>query len=296
MKRIVRIGLGLAAFVAVVMVLPGYPAPSHPYFANTSIGQVDILAHGAGQGVAPTNTRKAIDVAVAQRADIVEVDVQLTADNVLVLHHDDTLDRTTDLTGPVGKKTWAQIAQEDQGAITLIGGQRFSGADTKVAKLEEALVDFPNVRWNIEIKNDGTIGAEKLCQLIKALGLQSKVLVASFHDEAIAHFREICPSVATSMAPREIRTFVIAAHMRLSRFVPTPAVAVQVPVFAGGFDLTNKRIVTALKARGIKLHYWTINDGAQMDDLIALGADGLLTDYVAVAKRVAQNAPTLSRP
>jgi glycerophosphoryl diester phosphodiesterase len=296
MKRIVKVGLGSALLIGVVSVLPGFPAPSHPYFANSVTGKVDILAHGAGQGVAPTNTLKAIEVALAQRADIVEVDVQLTADDVLVLHHDDTLDRTTDLTGPVAQKTWTQIAQEDQGALTRIGDQRFSGADTKVAPLREALLDFPEIRWNIEIKNAGIVGAEKLCQLIKDVGVQSQVLVASFHDEAMTHFRELCPSVATSMAPSEIRAFVIAAHMRLSRFVPTPAVAVQVPVAAGGFDLTNKRVVAALKARGIKLHYWTINDAAQMDDLIALGADGLLTDYVEVAMRVAQNAPTLSRP
>jgi glycerophosphoryl diester phosphodiesterase len=279
-----------------IVLLSGYRPVAHPFFANIPVGKVEIMAHGAGQGVAPTNTMLALQTATAQGADVLEVDVQLTADGVLVLHHDDKFDRTTDLIGPVADKTWAQIMAEDKGGATIIAGKTFSGDATKVARLDTTLDAFPSARWNIEIKNDNNLAADRLCTAITARRMESRVLVASFHDKAMAHFRAICPSVATSMAPGEIRTFVVAAHLRLARFVPTPAVAVQVPVAAGGFDLTHKRVISAFKARGIKVHYWTINDPAQMEELILDGADGLLTDYVEVAKRVVQNALTLSRP
>jgi glycerophosphoryl diester phosphodiesterase len=304
-ERMKRRGIALLSLIAAagaIALLPGYGPAAHPFFAGLPDGKVEIMAHGAGQGVAPTNTLRALKTAAAQGADVLEIDVQLTRDGVLVLHHDDTLDRTTDMTGPVAAKTWAQIAAEDKGATTTLEGVTFSGDDTKVARLDTALAAFPGARWNIEIKNDSTRAADQLCAAIKAANLQDKVLVASFHDDALAHFRAICPRVATSMGPSEIRAFVIASHLRLSRFIKTPVVAVQVPVAAGGFDLTDKRFVAALKARNIKLHYWTINESAQMDALIKVGADGLLTDYVARGQAATgrampvQPAPMPSRP
>jgi glycerophosphoryl diester phosphodiesterase len=291
MKRLAILVLILCALVGAIALVPGYKAASHPFFANTKPGAVEILAHGAGQGVAPTNTLLALQLAQSARADVLEIDVQLTKDNVLVLHHDDTLDRTTDLSGPVANMTWAQIDAADKGAITQINGSRFSDDDTKVARLEDVLAAFTNTRWNIEIKNDSKIAAEQLCQSIKRASLTQAVLVASFHDKAMASFRLACPEVATSMAPGEIRAFVIASHLRLSRFVKTPAVAVQVPDAAGGFDLTDTRFVAALKARNIKLHYWTINDGGQMLNLVDAGADGLLTDFVERARFTTGRAP-----
>jgi glycerophosphoryl diester phosphodiesterase len=283
--------LSVVGLVCGVALIPGYGPVTHPFFASVPIGKVEIMAHGAGQGVAPTNTLLALKTAAAQGADVLEIDVQLTRDNMLVLHHDDTLDRTTDMTGPVAAKTWAQIAAEDKGGAATLEGVTFSGNATKVARLDTALAAFPNARWNIEIKNDSAIASDQLCAAIKAAGIEGAVLVASFHDKALAHFRDICPRVATSMDPSEIRTFVIASHLRLARFVKTPAVAVQVPIAAGGFDLTDKRFVAALKARNIKLHYWTINESAQMDALIKVGADGLLTDFVARGRQAVGREP-----
>jgi glycerophosphoryl diester phosphodiesterase len=298
-KLKILISLALVACVVVIVALPGYAPAQHAFFANQQSGSVEILAHGAGQGVAPTNTLVALKQAFDDGADILEIDVQLTKDNVLVLHHDDTLDRTTNLSGAIADLTWSQIASQDKGGALQIGGRSFAGADTSVARLDTALAAFPNARWNIEIKNDLPMAAQQLCAEIKRAGLTNAVLVPSFHDKAMAEFRRQCPDVATSMAPNEIRMFVIAAHLGLSRFVKTPAVAVQVPVSAGGFDLTNPRFVAALKARNIKLHYWTINEPAQMETLIKAGADGLLTDFVTRGRAVRQRAmrePMPSRP
>ena len=115
-------------------------------------------------------------------------------------------------------------------------------------------------------------------------------LSIDFHDAAMTRFRTECPAVATSMASNEVRNFVIAARVGLSRFVRTPAVAMQIPLAAEGIDLTHPRVIDAAKARGIKLHYWTINDPSDLSHLIEIGADGLITDYVdrgrhAIVKR-----------
>jgi glycerophosphoryl diester phosphodiesterase len=286
--------IGLA--ILCIAMLPGYSPVSHPFFAAVKPGQVEIIAHGAGQGVAPTNTLLGAQTAYAMRADIVEADVQLTRDDVLVLHHDDTLDRTTNLSGAVASLSWAQLAAIGTGGEVRINGTTFSGPQTRVARLDDVFDALPDARWNIEIKNDSQLAAQTLCQSIKRKALTQTVLVASFHDNAMKSFRRFCPMVATSMAPAEIRVFVLTAHLRLSRFVKSPAVAVQVPIAAGGFDLTDKRFVAALKARNIKLQYWTINEPTQMDALIQAGADGLLTDFVTRGQEARQRGLRAPRP
>jgi glycerophosphoryl diester phosphodiesterase len=281
MKRIFVLLFLLTLAIGLVALLPGYRPANHAFFSFVPKGQVEIMAHGAGQGVAPTNTLLAAQTARRDGADVLEVDVQLTRDGVLLLHHDDTLDRTTDLSGPVAAYSWAQLSARDQGGETVINGRNFSGAATKVARLDDVLAAVPEARWNIEIKNPQDLAATQLCKIIAQAGITKTVLVASFHDATLAKFRAACPDVATSMSPKEIQRFYIAARLGLARFVKTPAVAVQVPVAQGRIDLTNGRFINALKARNIKLHYWTINDEAQMRALIDKGADGILTDFVA---------------
>ena len=219
-------------------------------------------------------------------ADVLEVDVQQTKDGVLVLRHDDTLDRTTDLTGLIADYTWSQLAGADAGARTVIDDQSFADRGITIPRLDEAFASFPKARWVIEIKNNTSSAATAMCAVIQGAGAETRVLVGSFHDDAMAEFRTVCPGVATSTSSREVRDFVIAARLGVSRFVDTPAVAMQLPLAAEGIDLTHPRLVDAAKARGIRLQYWTINDPEQMRQLLELGADGLITDYVDRVEQV----------
>ena len=77
-----------------------------------------------------------------------------------------------------------------------------------------------------------------------------------------------------------MRTFLIASHLRLSRFVQSPGVALQIPIYAAGFDLTDPHFVSTAKSRGLKVQYWTINDPREMRQLVERKADGIMTDYV----------------
>lgn len=281
MKRALIYVLGAVCVATLVVSLwPAPPVKSHIYFAGAPSDRAEIIAHGAGQGHAPPNTLLALETAQRMGADVLEVDVQQTKDGVLILRHDDTLDRTTDLTGVIADMDWVEISRADAGATWVVDGNSFAGRDIKVPKLEHALAAFPDARWIIEIKNDTPRAATAMCAEIKSAGAQSRVLIASFHDEAMATFRAECPAVATSASSREVRDFVIAARLGLSRFVSMPATALQVPTQSNGLDLTHPRVIAAAKARGIRIQYWTINDPAEIERLLAAGADGVMTDYV----------------
>lgn len=273
--------LAVAGIALAALALWPAPAPvSHPYFAALKSGMVENIAHGGGQGHAPPDTLEALQVADTMGADVLEIDLQLTKDGVLVLHHDDTLDRITDMRGPIATKTWAELQEADSGFYTVINGQSFRGKGIKIARLEQAFTRFPSRRWVIEIKNDNAAASTRLCALIRQFDATNRVIVASFHDGAMKTFRKACPKVATAYSGDEVRLFLIASHVRLSRFVQSPGVALQIPTDAAGLDLTDPHFVSTAKSRGLKVQYWTINDPREMRHLLDRKADGIMTDYV----------------
>lgn len=290
MKRVLMIALGVVGIVIVVIAFWPAPAPkTHVYFDDVPSDRAEIIAHGGGQGHAPPNTILALETAWNMGADVLEVDVQQTRDGVLILRHDDTLDRTTDLTGLIAELDWEEIAQADAGATWVIEGESFANRGIKIPTLADTLSAFPDARWTVEIKNDTPRAATAMCDEIKSANAESRVLIASFHDAAMATFREACPAVATSASSTEVRDFVIAARLGLSRFVKTPAVALQIPTQSNGLDLTHPRIIAAAEARGIQVQYWTINDAEEIERLLIAGANGIMTDYVDRGQSARQN-------
>lgn len=281
MMRILLIFAALIALAAAALYLRPEPAANrHVYFDDAPEVCAEIIAHGGGLGHAPPNTLLALERALQMGAEVLEVDVQQTRDGVMILRHDDTLDRTTDMTGLIADYDWAQLESADAGARTVIGGESYAGRGITIPRLDAALAAFPDARWILEIKNDTRSAALAMCEAIRGAGAERRVLVGSFHDAAMDHFRNACPSVATSAPSGEVRNFVIAARLGLSRWVDTPAAAFQLPVEAAGLDLTHPRVLAAADGRGIKVQYWTINDQAEMERLLSLGADGLITDHV----------------
>ncbi|MGF1457316.1 MAG: glycerophosphodiester phosphodiesterase [Alphaproteobacteria bacterium] len=259
---------------------PG-PAPvSHPYFAAAPAGRAEVIAHGGGLGVRPANTLSALDAAARMGADVLEVDVQQTADGVLVLLHDATLDRTTDMTGAVADMPLETVRQADAGAGPVPSGGDFSGRGIGVPTLAAAFARHPQARWVLEIKPNTEEAAEAICREIRDAGAETRTLVGSFHDDAMAAFRKACPEVATSLSTGEVTLFALAAWAGLGHLVPTEGVALQIPTASSGITLAHPRIIKASHARGFKVQFWTINERAEMDRLIAMGADGLITDYV----------------
>lgn len=281
--------IGLALIALPLGLILAWPAPkpvSHPYFEGQAPGTIENIAHGGGQGHAPPDTLEALRLADQMGADVLEIDLQLTKDGVLILHHDGTLDRITNMKGPIAGKTWAELQQADSGYHTVINGQSFRGKGIRIARLEQAFTQFPQRRWVIEIKNDNEAASTRLCNLISQFNETEKVIVASFHDGAMKTFRKACPKVATAYSGDEVRLFLIASHLRLSRFVRSPGLALQIPTQAAGFDLTNEHFVRTAKSRGLKVQYWTINDPEEMGTLMKAGADGIMTDYVDRVQKV----------
>ena len=212
MRRLLRALLVIVVIVAAVLVAAALltpPAPEFPFFESD---RPMVIAHQGGEGLRPSNTLIAFENAVALGVDVLEMDVHSTNDGVLVLIHDDTVDRTTDGTGRVNDFTLAELQQLDAGEYwTADDGATtpYRGQGVRIPTLDEVLTAFPQMKFNIEIKQIEPSIASSLCEALRAHDLTDRALIASFHPTAMNEFRAACPEVATSMVEDEIRPFFI---------------------------------------------------------------------------------------
>ncbi|RMG72201.1 MAG: glycerophosphodiester phosphodiesterase [Bacteroidetes bacterium] len=274
--------------ISLLVVLSGC-VPQQPHFPEAAFrieaeARPWVIGHGGAKDLAPENTLLAFDTAYAIGVDMLEMDVCMTADEVLVTHHDETIDRMSDGSGRVIELTYADLLAFNFGEDfrDLNGDQPYAGGYVPIPTLEQVLSRYPDVSFNVELKNQGENGrraAERLWALIQRLGLEDRILVASFHDEVLAHFRDISGyKVPTSSAESETEDLVFSGLSAHEYLVRPRAVALQLPTESAGIPLGTTRVVRSAHRRNMAIHYWTINDPDEMRRLIQLGADGLITD------------------
>jgi glycerophosphoryl diester phosphodiesterase len=240
------------------------------------------MAHRGGAGLWPENTMYAFERAEEMGVDVLETEIYSTADGVLVLIHDSTVDRTTNGSGPVNSFTLKDLKALDAGFNwTTDGGGNFPFRDRgiTVPTLEETFAAFPNLRINIDIKQVELSLVEPLCRLIRTYDRTKKVMVASFQSKSLEEFRHRCPEVATSASTREISRFFLMNSAFLARAYNPACHALQVPEYRMGLKIVTKRFVDGSHRRNLKVHVWTVNDTEDMKRLLDLGVDGIITDY-----------------
>jgi len=220
------------------------------------------------------NTLAAFRHAVDLGYRYLETDVHATRDGSLLAFHDTVLDRVTDRAGQV-----AQLSR-DEVQSALIGGRE------NVPTLAQLFDEFPEARFNIDIKARGAI--RPLADFVRARRAEDRVLVGSFVAAHLGAFRELTGGrVATGAHPLEVAAYAVgpAARVadRLTRGRPS---ALQVPHRRGRLPVTTRALVRRAHAAGKHVHVWTIDDPAEMHELLDLGVDGLMTDRTDILRRV----------
>ena len=282
MKKTLRafLGLILAVLLAFLLFTPG--APSHPYYSGVT-GPL-VIAHQGGDGVWPGDTLYAFEKAVETGADVLEMDAHITKDGHIVLMHDEKVDRTTDGTGLIEEMTLDGLKQLDAAyKWSKDGGQTFPyrGLGIQVPTLDEVFGKFPQMRYVIEIKLTKNPIDKPICDLIRNFAMQKKVLIASFHDEAIQNFRSTCPEVATSASRGEVTKFVILGKVFLSGLVAPGYQSIQPPYDPGesyNIPIMTRRFIREAHAKNIRVEPWTVDDPGLMQQYIEWGVDGIITD------------------
>ncbi|MEM9954089.1 MAG: glycerophosphodiester phosphodiesterase [Chloroflexota bacterium] len=287
--------LGLIAIVAIVlgiMIAISRPMPDHPFFANLPDDEFIILAHQGGDGEFPGNTMVAFQNAVDVGAHVLELDAHTSADGVIVVIHDATVNRTTDGTGRVNEMTFADLQALDAGYNfpTLAGHELedtgefpFQGQDITIPSLEEVFQTFPEMPISVEIKQEIPSMAQALCDLIREYEREELTIVPSFSPIAINEFREVCPEVATTAVEPEVIQFFALSYVGIGKAWNPNTEAFMIPETQGGLTIITQRFVDQLHGRNVRLYPWTINTQEQMQRMFDYGVDGIITDYPTLA-------------
>jgi glycerophosphoryl diester phosphodiesterase len=239
-------------------------AASHPFLEWD--GPI-AFAHRGGATDVAENTMPAFEYAVNLGYRYVETDVQVTADGVLVAFHDNDLLRTTGRRGRISELPWSEVR------TALVNGE------APIPTLEELLGTWPDLRVNIDCKSDAA--APGLIAALKRTASLDRVLVGAFNDLRLRRLRAaLGPRLCTSMGPGAV------AALRYGRATSFAAQAAQVPVRQGRLTVVDQRFVERAHRLGIHVHVWIVDDEAEMEHLLDLGVDGLMTDRPAVLRSV----------
>lgn len=246
------------------------------------------FAHRGGAALWPENTLLAFEGALALGIDYLEMDLHLSRDGVLVVHHDAEVDRTTDGEGPVRDHTLAELKRLDAGCRFTApdGGTPYRGRGLSIPTLEEVLELSSSAHINVEIKQRGPEIRRALLRTIERHALGDRILVAAAHHPTIRDFRhESGSQIATGASAREVLAFwaaVRAGRDRPRRRLPFDALQVPVtqPLAAALPPLVviDEAFVLAAHAHEIEVHAWVIDRPEEMRRLIEMGVDGVMTD------------------
>lgn len=272
----------LAGYYLYLAMQTGKPAVEKAIFQKLEKTRPLVFAHRGGGGLFPENTLPAFDYSAKMGVDVLELDIFSTADGTLVVHHDRTVDRTTNGSGEVKNLTLAELKKLDAGYhFTTDGGATFPfrGKGVSIPTLAEIFDAFPEKTFNIEPKQAEPSITKPLCELIRARNMTEKVIVGSFRQTAMDEFRAACPEVATSATPGEVSEFLAMYKVGLSQSYTPPMQALQIPQRLGALEIVSKDFVQTAHKLNLQVHVWTINETEDMRRLIEIGVDGIMTDY-----------------
>ena len=258
---------------------PSPPRTGFDYLdAGRSDGAVIAMAHRGGalhpEIPGTENTRHAFAHAVALGYHYLETDVHASSDGVLLAFHDAVLDRVTDRTGRLSELT------ADQVAVARVRGEH------PVPSMAELLEEFPEVRFNIDLKSMTAV--QPLADLLAATGSERRVCIGSFSQRRLDAFRRVTGGrVATSASPQEVGLFLATPSGRAARLLTRGRVAaLQVPHRRGPVPVVTRELVRRAHAARVHVHVWTVDEPTEIEELLDLGVDGLITDRTDVLKDV----------
>ncbi len=234
-------------------------------------------AHRGASGYYPENTMPAFVKAVEMGCDGIETDVQMTRDGVLVLIHDETVNRTTGGIGFVKDFRYRELCRLDAGAWFA---REFSGAKVPTAEELLLLAKDTGIRINFEIKT-GIVQyegiEEKLIDLIHRYGWQDRVILSSFNHYSMVRAKEITGNIKTGLLYME-------GLYKPGRYAKSTGADALHPYFYA----LNEEVVREIKAEGLLINPFTVNDSTVMGHLLQLGVDGIITNYPDKLKTIVE--------
>ena len=220
---------------------------------------------------------------------MIELDLHVTRDGVLVVSHDPTVDRCTDGHGAISTLTMDEIRQFDAGHHHDPSGDGtfpFRGKGVRVPTFEEVLAELPEVRVNADLKPPDPELAPVVVAAIRRAGAVDRVCCGSKHDHIAERLLESFPE-GCLFYPRQALSDFVRSAMRREEAPPSPGYRVlDMPYRIGNICLVNDAVLASARAQELFVAVWTVDDPAEMNELLDLGVGGIMTDRPDVLRRI----------
>ena len=251
-----------------------------------------IYAHRGGAALRPENTVAAFDHGLSCGADGLELDVHLSRDGIVMVHHDATLERTTDGRGPLAAYGADELERLDAGyTFRAEGGEcPYRGRGLRMPRLAAVLSRYRGIPLIVELKDPSPELARRTLAEVRAAAAIEGVVIGSFHRRALQTVRGEEPSIRTGSSREETRWALYRSRLRVP-LRRAPFQEFQVPEAAGGTTVVTPRFVRDAHRAGLPVKVWTVNDPADMRRLVAWGVDALITDRPDLAVRTFRASP-----
>ena len=222
-----------------------------------------VMAHRGGSLEAPENTLESFKYALEIGSDIIETDIQLSSDGIPYIFHDDDLKRI-----PGIEKNFNELLASEIDELNIFD-------DCKIPTLEETLKQFPNTKFQIDFKTDEVV--DPAIEIINKLpNIKKNLCVASFSSQRLQKIRSKLSDVTYSMGPHEVLKLLLKSFGVYRGEISGDCL--QIPIYRYGIKIVTRRFVDFCKRENIKISVWTINSIEEMDYLIDLDVDGIITD------------------
>lgn len=230
--------------------------------------QMEVWAHRGSSGYMPENTMEAFELAIEQKADGIELDVQLSKDGEVIVLHDESVDRVTGSSGWVKDLTFRQLKE------LMVKPAEESGKIYRIPSLAEVLdlMRHTDMKVNIELKNSVFFYEgmeEKVLALVKNSGMEERVIYSSFNHYSLRKVRELAPEAETGLLMCDGWIDVASYAKKVGVNALHPAV----------YHLQYPDFVKKCREQGLKLHVWTVNQPEHFAMVKDAGADAVITNY-----------------
>jgi len=223
-----------------------------------------VIAHRGASSSAPENTLAAFDLALEMGARHLELDVELTRDGHVVVIHDDTVDRTTDGSGPVTAHTLDELRRLDAGRWF---GAAFAGE--RIPTYEDVLVRYRGrAHLHTEIKGRAPELSRQTVDLIRRHGMESEVTLTSFQRVRLEEVRAYAPELPSGWLVTDVSETTLAEARRLGLVQLCPRA-----------PLVTRELVQRLHAMGFVVRAWGVATEDLMRQVAEAGADGMTVNF-----------------
>jgi glycerophosphoryl diester phosphodiesterase len=237
-----------------------------------------LYAHRGAKLELPENTLDAFRLAVELGADAIETDAHMTRDGRIVLSHDASGLRMAGVPVAIRDVTYREAQSWDMGARFVARDGSRASRPFRIPTLDEALAALPGVVFNVDAKQVRPDMIPALLRSIRGAHAEDRVRVASFSTMNLRRARRLGYEGQTGLGAAELAALMLAPS-RLARAMRRGDAA-QVPPRAWGMTFASQRTIDRLHGLGLRVDFWTIDDPDEAQRLLAMGADGIMTDDI----------------